>query len=145
MALDLTTYQNEDKSPLGPAPAGEYELAFVKFKKDDDAGIVLFTGDEDEERRYIMPFLEVVNHPDAHLFKEFNHYLGLPADWMSAKEKQRCLSELDAFGKAFGIDMFGGQIDEEDFQGRTCAAILTVQESEVYGDQNRVKQFLVFK
>lgn len=145
MALDLTQYQNEDRRPLDAAPAGEYEIALLKFKKDEDGGIVLFSERDGVERRYIMPMFEIVNHPDADSFKEFTHYLELPGDHLTGKEKRRKLAELEAFGQAFGFDLFAGEVNEEDLIGNTAAAVLIYQETEEFGNQNRIKQFLVFK
>lgn len=143
-SIDLSQYANEERGEMTVAPSDEYNVRLVKFRRDNDGEPTLYYGEE-QDKPYMMPLLEIIDHADSDGFNEFTFFLGFPNDEMTSKEKRKCLAKLDNFGKAFGIDFFdGNEIALEDIEGKaTAAAIIVIKESEAYGEQNEVKQFLV--
>ena len=87
---------------------------------------------------YIQPVFEVPEVPEA---KSFSYFLSIPNDQMDAKKKQNSGWRLLQFLTAFGVNS-DGEIDLEDLIGLTADAILGVESSEQYGDQNYVKRFV---
>ena len=121
--IDLTQYANEDRGELTVAPADEYPVMLKKFKRDDDGGVLLYTGET--ERPFFLLHLEIIDVADADSYKDFTHYVGLPHGDMTGKQRRQCLHRLETIGQAFGIDFFGGEIAADDIEGKvSCMAIL---------------------
>ncbi len=140
--IDLTQYANEDRGELTVAPADEYPVMLKKFKKNDDGEVLLYTGET--ERPFFLLHLEIIDDPNADNYKDFTHYIGLPHGDMTGKQRKMCLNKLETVGQAFGIDFFSGELAVADIEGKaSCMAILEIEESETWGEQNRVRQFLV--
>ena len=144
--ISLTDYADDDKGPLTAAPEGEYNLRIKDMDTDSAGDMILFytgPGGEDDKRPYLRPVLEIIDDVNADNYNDIRHFLKLPTKDMEGKEKKKCLNRLDEFGKAFGIDLFGGDLTKEDFINRVGAGILSLTESDQYGEQNNIKQLLI--
>lgn len=87
---------------------------------------------------YIQPLFEVPSVPEA---KSFSKYYAIPNDEMDAKKKQQSGWALLQFFTAFNLDP-NGEHDTEDLIGLEADAILGVESSEQYGEQNFIKRFV---
>lgn len=88
---------------------------------------------------YLMPRFEVDGEVAA---KEFSYYLGIPDSDMTPKQYNAAAFKYKNFCEAIGVDPAAEQ-DPEDWVGLNCVAILGVEESEEYGEQNFVRRFVV--
>lgn len=141
--IDLSDYSNENMDKLEAAPEGEYNVRIVKFKMTDDGDVILHYGDEDDPKPYIMPILEIIDDPNSDGYKEFTQFLSLPHGDMTGKEKRRTLNSLNEFGQCFDFNFFGGQMDPADLIDKCGRVYLSNTEDAVYGEQNKIKQFLI--
>lgn len=143
--ISLKDYADDDKGPLTAAPEGEYNLRIKDMDTDSAGDMILFytgPGGDDDKRPYLRPVLEIIDNVKADNYNDIRHFLKLPTKDMEGKEKKKCLNRLDEFGKAFGIDLFGGDLTKEDFINRVGAGVLSLSESDQYGEQNNIKQLL---
>ena len=122
MALD-------DVPELDAVAEGEYQLRIMsaEVKTSQKTG-----------GNYLGVRLEVVDE----VAKDINHVIMLPSSTMSEKETIIAKTRLKYFYESFGIDYSAGSVNLETVVGLTGFALLTVEESDQYGRQNRVKQFL---
>lgn len=89
---------------------------------------------------YMMPFFEVASDNYA---KEFNHFLRLPHDELTAKELNKAKYQLKIFYETFGVDYSRGVNPSEDLPGKTGWAIVGMRESSFSGEEeNYVKRFI---
>ena len=137
--LDFSNDDLESGKELTAANEGEYRLRLKDWKTDDDGKIKKFTEDD---KPFIMPVFEVINCEEADHTKDINHFLWLVDDWMDAKQKNNARFALREFWTALGID-YRMPIDPESAIGAECDALLIVQEDQGYGEQNRIKRFIV--
>lgn len=73
--------------------------------------------------------------------KLVNHWLMLPDTAEDETSENRVLRNLKAFGEAFDVDFEAG-IEVDDLLRKEGKAILSVETSDEYGEQNRIKRFL---
>lgn len=137
--LDFSGDDLESGKERAAVIEGEYRLRIKDWKTDDDGKIKKFTTDD---KPYIMPILEIINCPEAEYSKDLTHFLWVPDDWMDKKQKNDAKFQLHSFWTAFGID-YRQQIDPESVIGAEADALLTVVEDTGYGEQNKVKRFIV--
>lgn len=78
---------------------------------------------------------------DAAYAKDFNHMVFLPNAKDDAKQKNRKNLRLRDFMIAFGLPL-GSAFSLEQTIGLEAWVILGVDESEQYGDSNRIKRFI---
>lgn len=109
---------------VAPADA-EYELRILDVKE----------GNDKNGNPYLMPRFEVIDVVGA---KDFSYFLGLPNDSMDAKRLNACKWRLKTFMDAFKIEYSS---DPQDWVGQTGWAILGVEETDQYGEQNYIKRF----
>ena len=138
--LDLTQENLEDAIEPKVVDEGEYTVQIADWKTDDDGNVIK---KDSNDNPYIMPVLEVCECPEAEYAKAFTHFLRMPHEDMTKKERNSALWNLKEFFSAFGID-YSQRIDFEDTIGKKAEALLTVQPDEGYGEQNRVQRFLPF-
>lgn len=136
--LDFSDENLDGARDLMAADEGEYRVRIKDWKTDDDGKIVKLN---DDDKPFIMPILEIVNHPDADYFKDFTHFLWLPDSWMDSKKKNKASFDLREFLNAFGID-YHQKIDPESTIGAEADAYLIMTDDDQYGEQNRVKKFV---
>lgn len=127
--IDLTTENLDDAvEPTVVDGDNEYKLRIVDCKMDTNKNGM----------PYILPRFEISDEP---LSKEFTRYLALPHKDMTDKKLNSTKLMLKRFFEAFGIDP-NSPIDVEDLVGLEGWAILGVENSEQYGDQNYIKRFV---
>ena len=136
--FDFSDEHLEDAEELGAAPAGEYSVAIKDWKTDSKGKVIQ---KDKNDFPYIMPKLEIVDHPDAENFKDFTMFIRMPHDDQSAKEKKQTRWELKCFCEAFGIPMTGRVDWDEQIGNMAEDVILSLEEGGPYGDQNKVSKF----
>jgi len=73
--------------------------------------------------------------------KLVNHWLMFPDTAEDEISENRVLRNLKAFGEAFDVDFEAG-IEVDELLRKEGKAILSVETSDEYGEQNRIKRFL---
>lgn len=104
----------------------EYELRILEVKE----------GTDKNGNPYIMPRFEIPSVPEA---KDFTKFFGLPGSNDDAKKTNQKLWSLKAFCQAFSIDH---KTDVTEWVGHSGWAILGVEATEQYGEQNYIKRFV---
>lgn len=137
--LDLTDEKMEDAVEPKAVNDGEYTVQIVNWKTDDKGDV---TKKDTNDNPFIMPVLEVCECPEADFAKPISHYLRLPHEDMSKKDRNATLWTLKEFFNAFGID-FAQRIDYEETIGKKADALLIIQPDEGYGEQNRIQRFIL--
>lgn len=92
----------------------------------------------DDGTQYWLVTLETVEHPFAKLI---THFVELPQYVGNPRQKNNARFRLKSFCEAFDIDT-RGSLKLDDLVGREGWAILSLQRSEQYGEQNRVARFI---
>ncbi|CAK0747665.1 DUF669 domain-containing protein [Azospirillaceae bacterium] len=85
----------------------------------------------------LMVRFEIVDAPTA---KDINYYLLFPSEDDDAKRKNLRLLSFKNLYKALGVDS-SGPVEVEELVGLEGSAFLGVEESDEYGEQNRIKKF----
>lgn len=85
---------------------------------------------------YILPRFEIIDEP---LTKEVTKYLGLPYAGLDEKKLMKTKNALKHFFSAFDVPE---KFDPEELVGLEGWAILGVETTEEYGEQNYVKKFV---
>jgi hypothetical protein len=145
MALDdFVTEANETELDLGvdletvPAqhavPGGEYQLCLVNAE-------IKQQKPEKGDGKFIQAQLEIVGDPNSKLIK---HIMMLPNASDDDRKKNARLRNIGDFYKAFGIPSVG-KVNLASYFGNFGWAILTVEDGNEYGEQNRVKRFITGK
>ena len=123
-------FNTTDVPELEVAPAGEYTVRIVKAEQRDR---------RDKPGSMLALTLTLPGEPNA---KPLNHYQMLPDTAEGDKDKEnRVLRQLKSIGVCFGID-FNVGVEPDALVGLEGRAILSIEESDEYGPQNRVKRFL---
>jgi hypothetical protein len=123
----------------------EYKIRIIGYKSvvDETSGEEVYVRANANGNPYFMPIFEI---PDVATSKEFSAYIPLPTGEMSAKEKNRTEWDLECFKQCFNIGPKSpDQTDKQFLQktiGKTGWAILSVEESEGYGKQNKIKEYI---
>ena len=74
--------------------------------------------------------------------KEFTHVIMLPYAGIDERDKINRLNALKEACDALGVDYSGGQVNFRDFIGAEGYAILSVEQTDRYGEQNRVQEWV---
>jgi len=88
---------------------------------------------------YISLGLEVVGIPTA---ANIYHMLFLPKQDDEEKKKLNKLRSLKGAAEIFGVSFGASGIDVAEFVGNSAWAIVGVEQSEEYGDKNKIKRFI---
>jgi hypothetical protein len=112
--------------------ADEYQLRVLDAQVKTSAK----TGGE-----YLSAKLEIIGEPEA---KDINHVMMLPTSNDDIKQKNKRLFAIQSFVKACGQDP-ANISNVQDLIGSTCWAILVEEADPEYGNQNRVRKFVVGK
>ena len=136
--LDVDT--TDAKEPTAVPGDQEYKLRIVSYIEKEVDGKLEKVWLTRNGNPCMMPIFEIPNEPDA---KDFNHYIGLPHDEMSEKEKRQALWKLKQFKLAFNIP--DGRVNLDDTIGNEGYAILGLREDPESGEQNFIKKFIVPK
>jgi len=116
----------------------EVTLRLVGFREAPETGEKVFTNKSGG--LYVHPELEIIGVPDAEQYKTFLHYVPIPKGLTDPKKKLQAERSLQRFCKAFGVEIDPESLD--DWIGSEAEAILRVERSDQYGDQNGVKRFV---
>lgn len=111
-------------------PAGEYKIRITSATM----------GTDKNNHSYFLPRFEIPKEPYA---KEFTKFLGLPHEEMTEKQLNACKFNLDSFKKCFKIKK--DKFSMNDVMGLEGWAILGLEETEEYGEQNFVRKFILPK
>lgn len=131
--LDLSN-QGMDDTP---------ELVFLEKGTEVEVRIVNVTRDEDKNgTEYIMPFYEVINHPEADQIPEFSDYMPLPDSDETEKENMKRKRRLNDFAQAFNFSWAQPVNIPNDLKGKTGFVIVGYGESDDYGPQNKVRKYV---
>ena len=114
----------------------EYKLRIVGVKTDENGNLP--TNKNGQE--YLLPRFEIVGEPTA---KEFTRYIGMPDSSMDAKQLNNAKWALKSFFEAFDLDPNNVTIDG--MVGAEGWAILGLEETNEWGEQNFVKKFIAPK
>ena len=119
-----------DAKELEVVPDGEYELAVISAELAESKS-------KPGQQQIALSFSiqGVVNAPVV------RHWLQLPHASDDDATTNRKLLRLKQFCDAFDYDASNG-LDTEDLTGLTGTALLSVENNEEYGDQNRIKRFV---
>lgn len=113
--------------PIAVAPDEEYELSIVSVK----------LGTDKNGYPYLLVRFEIPDVPES---KEFTKFLRLPHPDLSPKQHNKALFDLKCFFEAFGLP--AGELDIDTLPGMSGYALLGLEESDEYGEQNYVKKFV---
>ena len=119
------------QEPTAVAGDSEYKIRVVDVRQDTDKN----------GNPYLLPRFEVPDEPAA---KEFTKFFRLPHEGLDAKQMNSAKYQLKVFFDAFDIDPASLQ-QPEDLIGAEGWAILGLEETEQWGDQNYIKKFIVPK
>ena len=123
MILD---YNLEDVPELKAVAPGEYSLTIInveeKVDKNGNPGILVMMKIADEEAKSVTT------------------WLSLPGDDDEVEVKNRKLRNLKRFLECFSLTL---PLEVSDMVGSEGWAILRLEDDEEYGEQNRIKRFLV--
>ena len=127
--MSFLDFNLQDVPELNALPEGEYELRILACEvKTSAAG---------------NPMVSIsMDCPAEVTSKGIHHTLMLPTAADDEKKKNGRLRGLKGFCDAFGIDYSNGITLDESVVGLTGWAILGIESSEEYGDQNRVRRFV---
>lgn len=128
--MSLIDVNPGDAKPLEAVPAGEYELSItsaevVPLKKDPD-------------KRQIALSYKIEGEP---LAKSVRDWIGIPHATDDSDIENKKLLKLQAFCDSAQYDYSNG-IDTDELPGMVVKAMLTVENDETYGDQNRITRYV---
>lgn len=133
--LDLTQYGNIDDIPAQHAVAeGEYHLLLVSAEIKDQKP-------EKGSGRFLQATMEVMDDPNAKLI---SHVMMLPSEDDNDRKKNNRLRAIGDFLKAFSIPS-SGSVNFAQYEGNMGWAVLRVETSDDYGDQNKIRRFITGK
>ncbi len=127
--MSMLQFNVKDVREPQPVAAGEYTVRIVRAEvkpRSNGQGTML-----------ALTF-DLPGEGDARLV---NHWLMFPDTATDEASTNRVLRNLKAFGEAFDVDFEAG-IEVDELLRKEGKAILSVETSEEYGEQNRVKRFL---
>jgi len=119
----------EDTPELSTVEEGEYEVRCTDVEKRHSEK----TGGD-----YLLLRLEIPTIPES---EQITEVLMLPTENDSEKQQIRRKNAIKRAAQAFGVGISGG-VETEDFIGESAWCILTEEEDEEYGMQNRVRRFV---
>ena len=109
----------------------EYKLRILTVRSDNDKN----------DAPYLLPMFEI---PDQPLSKGFTKFLRVPHQDLDAKQMNSAKWAMKLFLQCFDMDP-SRPLDPEELTGKEGWAILGVEDSEQYGEQNYVKKFVAPK
>lgn len=127
---------NDVVEPRTVSGGEEYRLRILDVKRDDQDNNRLPT--DKNGYRYLMPIFEI---PDEIGARNFNHYIRLPSDDMSSKEKNDAKYRIKQFLECFDFDP-DNPPELDGIGGAEGYAILGERSDPEYGDQNTIRRFV---
>lgn len=121
-------------------PGGaEYQLRIIDVRE-DDAYDDRMPRDKNGNP-YLLPRFEIMGEPTA---KPFTKYLGLPNDSMDAAKQNSSRYGMQLFLDTFGLNA-SSLANPSDMVGAEGWAILGLEESDQWGEQNFIKKLIAPK
>lgn len=114
------------------AKAGEHPLRCYK------AEIRISKGEKTAGQKMAILSLEHAEDPTV---KEMTYVIMLPFRGMEERPRLKRLAQLKEACDAFGVDYTNG-VRIKEFEGQEAWAVLTVENSDEYGEQNRIVSFV---
>jgi len=138
-SAESTASENEDFLDIDTSDAieptavedGEYKIRITGLRK-KEGKIISIDGNGN---RYFMVNFDI---PSEAASKGISKFFGLPSDELDAKKNNSNKWELECFKKAFNLT----EINFNSMIGREGYAILTREETQEYGAQNKIKKFI---
>jgi hypothetical protein len=112
--------------PRAVEPDKEYKLRIIEVRE----------GTDKNGNGYALPRLEVLDEVGA---KDFTYFLGFPHDGMDAKQLNSSKYKIKSFCDAFNLDP---NAPFEDWVGAEGWAILGLNETDEWGEQNFIRRFV---
>lgn len=135
--MSFLDFNFNDVPELKALDEGEYELRLTKA----EMRTVNNANSTYNGAQFILLSFDVPAKADS---KGISHTLFLPREEDDEKQKNNRLRGMKAFFDAFGIDYNQGvDIDALNTSGATGWALLKVEEDPEYGEQNRIRRFIV--
>ena len=130
--INLAEAAINDVPELELLPAGtEVEARLLNILK----------GEDRNEKRYLSPFFEAVDHPNVAEFSDFIYDPTEPK--LTEKERDQARRRLRDLGEAFDID-WSGDVDIDEVRGNTRFVVVRVKPaSEGYEASNAVSKYVV--
>lgn len=125
-------YNLNEVPDLKIARAGEAPLRCYK------AEIRVSKGEKSMGQKMVMLSVEHATDP---AIKDMNHVIMLPFPGIEEKQRIRRLNQLKEACRAFGVDYSKG-INVKEFEGEEAWGVLTVENSDEYGPQNRIQRLI---
>jgi hypothetical protein len=137
--LDVPT-QDAEEPKVVPGDQ-EYKIRIVGYrtKLNEETGEEEYVHEDKNENNYFSPYYDIPAEPMA---KGFSGYVPIPGDQMDEKARMNAEWALEEFKQVFGIAQ---KFNFDDTIGNEGWAILKVDESEEYGEQNKIKRLIVPK
>ena len=133
----LDSVNLDDVTEPTAVPGGEeYKVRIVDVKVDSSNPTGLPHNKNGQP--YLLPRFEIPEEPTA---KEFTTYLGIPTDDMDPKAYNAAGFKLKNFLATFDLDA-SALSNPEDIKGAEGWAILGLEDSPEWGEQNYVKKFI---
>lgn len=131
-SLDFIDIDTSDAVEPKAVEPGEYKIRITGFRKDGQGQVVRTS--QSGNRFFILTF-DIPSEPTS---KGLSKIFSLPTEDTEPKRLNAIKWELECFKKAFGLV----DLNLNSMIGREGYAILTLTESEEYGQQNEVKKFI---
>ena len=125
--LDLHLDQVPDEVTVEP---GEHQLIVTKAEEKMSS----------KDHPMLTVFFNIIGNPDA---KMVAHYFLLPEK--GNKNNNNRLRSLKAFYIACGLDVSQPVNVEEDFKGKEVWTMLKCEDSDEYGESNKISRFITKK
>ncbi len=136
--LDVDTSKAVEPKPV-PGDK-EYKIRLVGFIEKEVEGELSPIWHNQNGAPCFMPQFEVPSVPTS---KDFSHYMPIPHEEMTEKERSRAEWRLEEFKRAFKVPK--GKIDRKKLIGNEAWAILGLKNDAEYGEQNFIKKFVISK
>jgi len=127
--LDIDTSDAVEPQAVEP---GEYKIRITGFRKDNEGKIVRESANGG---RYFIVTFDI---PDEEFSKGLSSIFSVPTADMEPKRANGVKWQLELFKRAFNLD----ELNFDAMIGREGYALLTLVDSEEYGEQNNIKKFI---
>lgn len=115
-----------------PAQEGKYPLRILKAEY----------GENKDKTGHRTALMIRIDGPEGEGTTPINHYLSDPSDDVDGAKKRARLRDLKRFAAVFGLDLSQGfdlEHDSDKLIGLTGECLVTLEKSDDYGEQNRLR------
>ena len=111
----------DEEEDFVAADGGTYRMKLAGYVLTDVGGIIR---KDKNKLPFVMPYFEIIEHPDAENFERITHYVGLPCKMDDKRAAKRRRIDYKRFCKALDIDP-AGEVDWRGLIGTTVEAIIS--------------------